>query len=146
VRSPPCSSPAGAVGSGGVHQGRQGHRVASVRGDDAAARGGAAGRLPQAHEHGQAAHLRGDGQRALRVPAAGEAVHAAHHHQEQQHPGGPGDAQALLTRGEAEGDRDCKEYWNQYFSVYFKEYCNVYFNTPPEFFWLGVVLSELSLN
>lgn len=70
----------GAVGSGGLHQGWQGHRVASVCGDDADPGGGAARRLPQADEHGQAAHVCGDGERALRLPAPGEALHGAHHH------------------------------------------------------------------
>lgn len=92
-------TPAGAVGSGGVHQGREGHRVAAVCGNDPDADRGPAGRVPQADEHGQAAHLCGNRQRALRVPAAGEALHGPHHHQEQQHPGGSRDTQTVLPRG-----------------------------------------------
>lgn len=90
---------AGAVGSGGVHQGRQGHCIAAVRGNDPDAYRGPPGCVPQTDEHGQAAHLRGNRQCPLRVPAAGEALHGAHHHQEQQHLGGLGDAQTVLPCG-----------------------------------------------
>ena len=48
----------------------------------------------------EAAHLRGDRVGAVRVPADGEAVHAAHHDQDQQHPRGPGDPQAVRQSGE----------------------------------------------
>lgn len=91
--------PAGAVGSGGVHQGRKGHCIQAVCGNDPDAHRGSPCCLPQTDEHGQAAHLCRDRQRPLRVPAAGEALHGPHHHQEQQHPGRPGDAQTVLPRG-----------------------------------------------
>lgn len=89
----------GAVGSGGVHQGRKGHRVAAVCGNDSDTYWGSPGCVSQTDEHGQAAHLRGNRQCSLCVPAAGEALHGPYHHKEQQHPGGPGDPPTLLPCG-----------------------------------------------
>lgn len=73
---------AGAVGCSSVHQSWKSSGVTAVCWDDTDARGGPAGRLPQADEHGQAAHVCGDGERALCVPAPGEALYGAGHHQE----------------------------------------------------------------
>lgn len=90
---------AGAVGCGGVHQGWQGHCITAVCGNDPDAYRGSPGCVPQTDEHGQAAHLRGNRQRPLCVPAAGETLHGPHHDQEQQHPGGPGDTKTVLPCG-----------------------------------------------
>lgn len=89
----------GAVGSGGVHQGRKGHRVAAVCGNDSDTYWGSPGCVSQTDEHWQAAHLRGNRQCSLCVPAAGKALHGPHHNKEQQHPGGPGDPPTLLSCG-----------------------------------------------
>ena len=96
-----------------VHQVRQGPALPAVRGDDQVPHRGSAGGLPQADDHGLVvlvvvvlvhagppAHLRRDGERALRLPAHGEALHAAHHDQDVQHPRGSGDAQAVRESGE----------------------------------------------
>lgn len=91
--------PAGAVGSGGVHQGRQGHCIAAICGNDPDAYWGSPGCIPQIDEHGKAAHLCGNRQCPLCVPASGETLHGSHHHQEQQHPGGLGDSQTVLSCG-----------------------------------------------
>ena len=102
----PSLSPSGPSRLRRVHQVRQGPPLAPVRGDDQGSHRGPPGRLPQAHDLDlhlvllQAAHLRGDGLGAVRLPAHGEAVHAAGHHQDVQHSGGPGDAQALREGGE----------------------------------------------
>lgn len=72
------------------------NRVTSVCRDDEGTNRGTAGRFPQAHVDWQTAHVCGDGLGALRLPAAGEAVHAAHHHQGLQHPRGPRDSALVL--------------------------------------------------
>lgn len=89
----------GALGSCSVHQVRKSHRVAAVRGDDPHSHRGSPGCLSETDEHGEAAHFRRDGQRALCVSAVREALHGPRHHEEQQHIGGLGDATALLSRG-----------------------------------------------
>ena len=70
--------------------------VASVCGDDEGESGGAPGSLPQADRLGEAAHVCGDGECPLRLPASGETVHVAGDHQDLQHPGGPRNAPSLL--------------------------------------------------
>ena len=70
--------------------------VETVCGDEQGSHRGPALHLPQADGHRQAAHVCGDGVCTIRVSAAGEAVHAAHHHQDLQHAGGPGDPQTVL--------------------------------------------------
>lgn len=90
---------AGAVGSGGVHQGRQGHCIAAVCGNDTDTHRRSPGCFPKTDEHGQAAYLCGNRQCSLCVPATGETLHGPHHHQEQQHPGGPRDTQTFLPCG-----------------------------------------------
>lgn len=88
--------PPGAVGSRCVHEGREGHRVPAVRGDDSHPHRGAAGGIPKADEHGEAAHICGDRECAVCLPAHGEALHGADYHKKQQHPGGPGNTPTLL--------------------------------------------------
>ena len=70
--------------------------VSSVCGDDKGKSGGAPGSLPQTDWVWEAAHVRGDGEYPLRLPASGEAVHVAGDDQDLQHPGGPGDTETLL--------------------------------------------------
>ncbi|KAH7701991.1 putative coatomer delta subunit, partial [Aphelenchoides avenae] len=69
-------------------------------GDDACPPRGSSRRVPEAgrlREDAAPAHVCGDRQRALRVPADGQHLHGAHHDQELQHPRGPRDASALRT-------------------------------------------------
>lgn len=87
---------AGAVGSSRLHKGGEGHCLPAVRGDDPDPHRGAAGGFPKADEHGEAAHFCGNGERAVRLSADGEALHGADHHQEQQHPGRPRNTPTLL--------------------------------------------------
>ena len=70
--------------------------VSSVCGDDEGESRGAPGSLPQTDRVWEAAHVCGDGECPLRLPASGEAVHVAGDNQDLQHPGGPGDPEALL--------------------------------------------------
>lgn len=91
-----CCSPPGAVGSCRVHKGREGHRVPAVRGDDSHPYRGPPGSIPKADEHREAAHVCGDRERAVCLPAHGEALHGADYHQKQQHPGRPGNTPTLL--------------------------------------------------
>ena len=70
--------------------------VSSVCGDDKGESRGAPGSLPKTDRVWEAAHVRGDGECPLRLPASGEAVHVAGDDQDLQHPGGPGDPQTLL--------------------------------------------------
>ena len=101
LHSPSTLCSVGAVGSGGVHQGRKGHRIQAVCGNDPDTYRGSPCCVPQTDEYRQAAHLCRDGQRPLRLPAAGKALHGPHHHQKQQHPGRPGDAQTVLPCGKS---------------------------------------------
>lgn len=70
--------------------------ISTICGDDKGSHRRAVGRLSQVDDLRQTTHLRGDGVGALRLPATGEAVHAADHYQGQQHPGGSGDTTSLL--------------------------------------------------
>ena len=55
--------------------------------------------LPQADEWGEAAHLRRDRERPLRLPATGAALHASHHNKDIEYPGGSRDTEAILKSG-----------------------------------------------
>lgn len=65
---------------GGLYQNWQDFSFASVCGDDESSYRRAAGCLSQIGAGWQAAHLRRDGIRSLRIPTPGQIVHAAHHH------------------------------------------------------------------
>lgn len=93
---PPSAFSTGAVGGRRLHEGGEGHCLAAVRGDDPDPHRGAAGGFPKTDEHREAAHLRGDRERAVRVSADGEALHGADHHQKQQYPGRPGNTPTFL--------------------------------------------------
>ena len=86
------SLPSGFVGGFGLHQERQGLALQTVRRDvQGQDRRPSRGLSKADAQRSPAAHLRRDWLRSLRVPADGEALHGAHHHQDVQHSGRSGD-------------------------------------------------------
>ena len=74
--------------------------VPSVCGDDEGESGGAPGCLPQTDWLWETAHVCGDGECPLRLPATGETVHVTSDYQDLKHTGGPGDTASLLQSGQ----------------------------------------------
>lgn len=69
-----------------MHENGQNDSVAAVRRDDQGADRRSAGGVPEADVDGETphpAHVRRDGLCAVRVPAAGQTLHAADHHEDQ---------------------------------------------------------------